>query len=161
MKVNDLTFFGGKEVVLAEGNEFTRPLDGSKLYNIKPPFYIIDFTNGNSANVTWNAGHTQATFTHTMNCYPVVTVYTADGELVYPVVTVLNGNSFKLDFEKENLLGNETWHCVINYGSAYSDGNTEFSSQVTSIMNDLAEYMALATAVNQAIQEFNADNEDY
>jgi len=147
--------------VLAEGNEFSKPLDGSKLYNIKPPFYVIDFTDSNSAGVTWNSAHTEATFTHTLNCYPIVTVYTGDGELVQPVVVVLSGNSFKLNFENGHQLGNETWHCVINYGCAYSGENTEFSSQVSSIMNDLAEYMALATEVNNAIQQFNADNEEY
>ena len=123
---------------------------------------MIDFTSSNQAGiVVWSEDNTEATFTHTLNCYPIVTVYDSNGELSQPIVTVLSGNSFKLSFGEENVVGSEPWHCVINYGCAYGEGNTSFSSQVTSIMSDLAEYMALATEVNNAIQEFNADNEEY
>ncbi len=163
MKVHDISFFDGrKEVVTSEDNGFSKPLDGSKLYNVKPPFYVIDFTSANqTGSVTWSNDHTEATFTHTLNCYPIVTVYDSDGELSQPIVTVLSGNSFKLSFGDENAVGSDPWHCVINYGCSYGDGETSFSSQITSMMTDLAEYMELASAVNDAIQRFNADNEEY
>ena len=100
MKVNDISFFNSKkEVVISEDNGFEKPLDGSKLYNVKPPFYVIDFTSSNQDGiVAWSENNMEATFTHTLNCYPVVTVYDSNGELSQPVVTVLSGNSFKLSF---------------------------------------------------------------
>lgn len=89
-----------------------------------------------------------------------MTVYDSNGELSQPVVTVLSGNSFKLSFCEKNVVGNEPWHCVINYGGAYGEGNASFSSQITSLMNDLAEYMALATEMNKIIQELNVDSKE-
>ncbi len=50
---------------------------------------------------------------------------------------------------------------MINYGGAYGEGNASFSSQITSLMNDLAEYMALATEMNKIIQELNVDSKEY
>lgn len=162
MRVNDISFFNGKEIVCSDGNGFEKPLDGSKLYNVKPLFYAIDFTSANQPGVVvWNNDHTEATFTHTMNCQPIVTVYDSNGELSHPIVTVLTGNSFTLSFGIADAVGEEPWHCVVNYGCPYQEGDESFSSQVTSIMSDLQEYMALATEVNNAIQEFNADNEEY
>lgn len=163
MKVNNISFFNSKkEVVISEDNGFEKPLDGSKLYNVKPPFYVIDFTSSNQDGiVAWSEDNMEATFTHTLNCYPVVTVYDSNGELSQPVVTVLSGNSFKLSFCENNAVGNESWHCVINYGGAYGEGNASFSSQITSLMNDLAEYMALATEMNKIIQELNVDSKEY
>ena len=50
---------------------------------------------------------------------------------------------------------------MINYGGAYGEGNASFSSQITSLMNDLSEYMALATEMNKIIQELNVDSKEY
>ena len=163
MKVDNISFFNGKkEVVISEDNGFEKPLDGQKLYNVKPPFYVIDFTSSNQDGVVvWSNDNTEATFTHALNCYPIVTVYDSGGELVQPVVTLLSGNSFKLSFYEKNVVGSEPWHCVINYGGAYGEGNASFSSQIAPLMNDLAEYMTLATKLNNALKEMDADNKEF
>lgn len=162
MRVNEITFFKpDTEVVLAESHVISKPFDGSKLYNLRPPFYALDFTDQDSAAVEWNETHTEATFTHAMNCYPVVSVFNANREQVQPTVTILTGNSFKLNFQTAHLLGNETWHCIINYGGEFTIGDSEFSSQITAMMDEIAEYLTLARAVNEAINEFNADEEEY
>lgn len=160
-RFNKVTYFNGKEVVLSKDNAFDKPLDGSNLYNVRPPFYVTEFTNGNSALVTWNSSHTQATFTHTLNCYPIVSVFNASKEQVFPNLTILSGNSFKLDFAEANALGNETWACVINYGGEYGNNGDSYAEQLTTVMDTIHEYMALATAVNDAIQSFNADEQEY
>ena len=69
MKVNNISFFNSKkEVVISEDNGFEKPLDGQKLYNVKPPFYVIDFTSSNQDGiVAWSEDNMEATFTHTLN----------------------------------------------------------------------------------------------
>ena len=86
-RFNEIRFFrNGKEAVVAENGKFTKPYDGSNLYNVRPPFFVTNFTNSNSSAVTWNNAHTEATVTHTLNCIPIVTVLNASNEVVQPVV---------------------------------------------------------------------------
>ena len=161
-RFNEIRFFrNGKEAVVAENGKFTKPYDGSNLYNVRPPFFITNFTNSNSSAVTWNNAHTEATVTHTLNCIPIVTVLNASNEVVQPVITIVSGNSFKMDFVEPNALGNETWTCLINYGGEYGDSGSSYAEQLTTVMDSINDYMALATGVHEAIQEFNADEQEY
>ncbi len=161
-RLNELRFFrSDKEVVTANSGKLSKPYDGSNLYNVRPPFFVTNFTNSNSSSVTWNNAHTEATVTHTLNCIPIVTVLNADNEVVQPIITIVSGNSFKMDFVEPNVLGSETWTCLINYGGEYGSGGSSYAEQLTTVMDSINEYMELATAVHEAIQEFNADEQEY
>ena len=79
-----------------------------------PPSQKITFTSANSTNVTWNGN--AATFTHTVNCYPIVTIYDSNMEVAYPTVRYLTQSSFTVDFVDKASIVTGTWTCVVTYG---------------------------------------------
>jgi len=155
---NGLTFFdGSKEAVIAKDGIISKPFDGSKLYNLKPASLIVKFTKNNSTGVSWSSanGTTVATFTHSMNCYPIVQVYDADGLQVYPNVIIVSGTEFKLDFgEPTNPIpAGKTWTCTVTFGAEYSDSSSTFSTDLetmTEMMQAFAEQAAESAEAAQA-----------
>ena len=121
MRFNEMNFFDGSSAV-KERNGVLQSYDGSQLYNIRPASERIDMTNENTESVSWEGG--VATVTHSLGCYPVAAVYTPDGELVYPTLSVLSGTSFSLDFQTDYcpIQDNETWICVVLFGSPFGEG---------------------------------------
>lgn len=76
----------------------------------------IEFTSSNSTNVTWN--NNTATFTHGLNCYPIVAIYDNNMTQALYGVKVLNGNQVQIDFtNKSNVTG--TWTMIVVYGVEY------------------------------------------
>lgn len=101
-------------------------LDGSQLYNIRPASARIAFTNSGSDHILWNVAGTSATVSHSLNCYPVVTVWDATGLQVFPNITVLSATSFRMDFEYAVSIDPESpWYCIVNYGGEYGDGTDD------------------------------------
>lgn len=77
----------------------------------------IEFTSSNGENVSWSGN--VATFTHGLNCYPIVAIYDNTMTQALYGVKVLNGNQVQVDFtNKSNISG--TWMMIVNYGVAYS-----------------------------------------
>lgn len=77
----------------------------------------IEFTSSNGTNVSWSGN--VATFTHGLNCYPIVAIYDNTMTQALYGVKVLNGNQVQVDFaNKSNISG--TWMMIVNYGVAYS-----------------------------------------
>ena len=77
---------------------------------------LISFTSSNSDNVSWLNG--VATFTHNMNCIPLVFIYDENMEQVLYGIKVIDGNSFLIDF-KDSSIVTGTWKIVISYGVAF------------------------------------------
>ena len=80
------------------------------------PNKSILFTNANSEEVVWNGN--VATFTHNMNCIPVIAIYDDTFEQVLYGIKVINGNSFSIDFKDKNVIQN-SWRMIISYGVAF------------------------------------------
>lgn len=132
-----------------------------------PPSEKIQFTSSNSQNVTWS--NAVATFTHSLNCYPIVSVYDENGEQIYPIITILSGTSFSLNFDTDsNPVGANTWTCVVVYGTRYGNadpgegtamsfipyenGNTtiggSYRQEITTIPASTTEYSLLEGTYN-------------
>ena len=98
-----------------------------------PTSMKIWFTNADSANVTWNTDHTVATVIHTMNCYPLVGVWTDAGEQIFPTVTCLDGYTFRLDFGRViDIVVDHPWRLTIAYGGSYDDSEEPEESSSSS-----------------------------
>jgi len=84
---------------------------------------IVRFTLENSEGVAWDAERPNvALFTHNLDCYPIVHVYDNERNQIKPVVVVLSGTTFELDFSSTTQVGEgETWLCTICYGSEYNE----------------------------------------
>ena len=140
-RFNDISFFDGRTFLEAKNNVI-RPYDGSNLYNVRPASAVIPFTSSSdSPTVVWDANNPGlVTFTHSMNCYPVVLVYDNNREQVYPTVTILSGNSFSLNFESSTcpVGSNETWLCVVGYGADYGN-NGSLNTEIASLIQYLEE----------------------
>lgn len=130
-------FDPSKEMVIAT-NGVLPAYDGGNLQFVKPAATRIEFSSLDITNVlSWDSEHSKATFTHTMNCYPIVTVLDDAGQQVYPNVVIVSGTSFILDFETTmNIQSNSPWTCIITYGCGYG--------QDTSITDELASNIVLA-----------------
>lgn len=115
-------FDSSKEMVIAD-NGAIPAYDGSRLQYVRPMNTKIAFSSSDiPGKVSWNPGHTSATFMHSMHCYPVVTIITDESMVVNPDIFVLSGTSFRLDFNAVMSIPDEhPWTCVISYGAAYSD----------------------------------------
>lgn len=126
MRFPNFEFFDGtREYIEAKNYAIKSPYDGSKLYNVKPASIVIPFTNANnSPQVVWDSQYA-ATFTHSMNCYPIVHVYDNGGNEVWPDVKINSGTSFTLTFDSNNKPGsNQTYICTVTYGAEYGvNGN--------------------------------------
>ena len=140
MRHHEFKYFdSSRTVVDAKDNVISKPYDGSKLYNIKPASVIVAFSMENSENATWNQDNSIVTLTHSLNCYPIVQVYNANGTQVYPEITIMSGTSFMLDFSyPEPIPENETWKCTITYGAEYGTGGN-INDNVESILNSMQE----------------------
>ena len=87
------------------------------------------------------------TVSHTMNCFPVVTVINSSGEQVYPKITIVDGQTFTMDFEcAMSIPESSPWTCVITYGSEY--GNSEVIA--TELTNNLLESQKYASDAAEA-----------
>ncbi len=142
MRVHDISFFdNSRQLVDVKGNAIAKAYDASKLYNVKPASISIQFTRAdNSPQVVWDKQNTNVvTFTHTLNCYPIVQIYDASGEQVYPTIKIKSGTSFEVDFQDASVIGeNETWVCTVTYGAEYgSSGN--INTDVASILQSMQE----------------------
>ncbi len=140
MRFHELKYFDdSKELLTAKNNVIEKAFDASRLYNVKPASVTIPFTSSDDApTVVWGE-HGTVTFTHALNCYPIVQVYNAEGVLVYPEVAILSGTSFMLNFDADNSIGeNETWKCTVTYGAEYgASGNP--NTDVASLLQRLNE----------------------
>lgn len=98
--------------------DFTTELK-SKLENLNYKEGVkINFTSSNSNKVTWSGS--VATFTHGLNCYPIVAIYDSNMTQALYGVKILDGNRVSIDFtNKSNVTG--TWIMIVNYGASYSN----------------------------------------
>jgi len=82
----------------------------------------VNFTSSSSEGVVWDLERPNVVLiTHNLNCYPIVRVYDNERNQVKPVVVVLSGTTFELDFSSTKQVGeNENWLCTICYGAEYS-----------------------------------------
>ena len=88
----------------------------------------IKFTTADTEKVSWNSAHTTATFTHSLDCVPVVMVLTDEGTQTFPRLSVLSASTFSLEFDTEvSIQPDRPWTCVVMYGVQYGD-NPEPSS---------------------------------
>lgn len=115
---SDYTVSGKSETLKTHLNDTTKHLtseEKTKLQKIKNGVKI-EFTSNNSTNVTWNDN--QATFTHGLNCYPIVAIYDNNNVQTQYNVKILNGNQVQVNFEdKSNITG--TWIIIVVYGVEY------------------------------------------
>lgn len=84
--------------------------------NSNPSNKMIEFTTSNSSSVTWNGN--VATFTHDMNCIPLIAIYDENLEQILYGIKVINGNSFTIDFKDKSVITG-TWKMIVSYGVAY------------------------------------------
>ena len=136
MKASRYTVFDpSKSIVVAESNRLPA-YDGSRLYNIKPSSMKMDIsTTDVQGSITWNSGHTQVTITHSMHCYPIVTVLNGDSQIVTVDVTYSSADAFVIDFGVEmSIPQNEPWTCLMTYGCGYGD-------QAAAVISDGIEYV--------------------
>ena len=120
MRLNDINFFDGRGLVNTKNNAIVQALDASNLYNVKPASIIIPFTSSDdSPQVVWD-NSSSVTFTHSMNCYPIVQVFNASKEQLYPTVRINSGTSFTVVFDSANPIpSGQTWTCTVTYGAEY------------------------------------------
>ncbi len=141
-RFNDISFFDGRSFIEAKSGVI-KPYNGSNLYNVRPASTVIPFTNAsNSPTVEWDANNAgKVTFTHAMNCYPIVSLYKSNGEQVYPTIKILSGTSFSLDFESSSrpIPEGETWQCVVTYGADYGN-NGNVNTEIASLIQYLQEH---------------------
>jgi hypothetical protein len=76
----------------------------------------IEFTSENSDFVSWNENI--ATFIHNMNCIPLVTMYDSNLNQIMCEVSVINNNSFLIDFQDKSIVSG-TWKLILSYGVSY------------------------------------------
>ena len=159
-RIHELRFFDtSKEAVIGVNGIISKAFDGSRLYNVKPPSMIINFTNQNDTGIVWSYNPTAVvTFTHTMTCYPIVQVYDASGHQVYPSITIISGTSFSLDFEEPTnpLQDNETWTCTVTYGAEYGSSSsiqTDFETMSQTMQNYVDEALGYVDAAAASAQE--------
>ena len=159
-RINELRFFDqSKEAVVGVNGVISKAFDGSRLYNVKPPSMIINFTNQNSTGVVWSYNPTAVvTFTHTMTCYPIVQVYDASGHQVYPSITIISGTSFSLDFEEASnpLQDNETWTCTVTYGAEYGNSSsvqTDFETMSQTLQGYVNETLGYKNEVTDLVHD--------
>lgn len=154
---NGLHFFdASKEAVIAKDGSISEPLDGSKLYNLKPASIIVKFSKNNSTGVSWSYANdtSVATITHSMNCYPIVQVYDESGLQVYPNIIIVSGTEFKLDFcEPTNPIpDNETWTCTVTFGAEYSGSNATFTTDMETMAEMMQGFVEQASEAATAAQ---------
>jgi hypothetical protein len=73
----------------------------------------IEFNTSDSEFVTWNGS--VATFTHNMNCIPLIAIYDDNLEQILYGIKVINGNSFSIDFKDKTVITG-TWKMIVSYG---------------------------------------------
>ena len=138
-------FEGGNGVVETRDGRITSSFDASSLYNVKPAYVAIPFTkDDNSPTVTWDENI--ATFTHALNCYPQVHVFTDEGYEIHPEVRVASATEVMLDFDEFfgefgmglELNSNAPWTCVLCYGGEYGNlSNNPNVGNVSSLATEL------------------------
>ena len=123
-------FESGKGVVETENGVISRAYDASNLFNVKPAHIVMQFTReDNAPTVVWDDN--VVTITHTLNCYPMVKVYTSEGYEIAPEVRVTSGTTVELDFDyylSEGDMGlqvneDSPLMCVLSYAGEYGDGS--------------------------------------
>ena len=115
MRVHNIDFFDASRMLVeAKDNAISRLLDGSRLYNVKPASIIIPFTSSDdSPEVIWDNSSS-------MNCYPIVQIFNASKEQLYPTVRINSGTSFTVIFASANPIpSGQTWTCTVTYGAEY------------------------------------------
>jgi len=137
MHLNSIEFFDGRGLVNTRNNAIVQALDASSLYNVKPASIIIPFTSSDSGQqVAWD-NSTSVTFTHSMNCYPIVQIFNASKEQLYPTVRINSGTSFTVIFDSANPIpSGQTWTCTVTYGAEYGVSgniNTDVGSALQTI----------------------------
>lgn len=106
-----------KLVFINEEGKISADLIPSENLNYKEGVKI-NFTSSNSNEVTWDGS--VATFTHGLNCYPIVAIYDNNMTQALYGVKILDGNRVSIDFtNKSNVTG--TWIMIVNYGASYSN----------------------------------------
>ena len=147
-RVNSLTFFDNtKELVIAQ-NGVLPIYNGMRLQNVKPANTKFSFYTANNSHLSWlENGHQKCEVTHTMNCYPIVSVLNNLGEQLYPTINVVDGQTFTMDFGCELEISQDApWICIITYASEY--GNAEIIA--TELTNNLLESQQYAAAASEA-----------
>ena len=81
-----------------------------------PNNQLIEFTSSNSTGVSWNGN--VATFTHSLNCIPVVTLYNNTLNQIMCQISVLSASTFSIDFQDKSIITG-TWRLIVGYGAAY------------------------------------------
>ena len=157
MRQSSLSFFDiSKQLVVAQNNKLPA-LDGSGLTCIKPVSTRIWFTTENSDNVIWDEDHTQATVSHGLGCFPIVTVYDDSNNQIYPDIILLDGLSFIMDFGEEVYIPSDQKHCcVVSYGSAFGDSTGTHDEIATAAEQAQANATASQNARDEAIAAKNA-----
>ena len=157
MRQSSLSFFDiSKQLVVAQNNKLPA-LDGSGLTCIKPVSTRIWFTTENSDNVIWDEDHTQATVSHGMGCFPIVTVYDDSNNQVCPDIILLDGLSFIMDFGEEVYIpSEEKWCCVVSYGSDFGDSTGTHDEIATAAEQAQANAQVSQQARDEAIAARNA-----
>ena len=77
---------------------------------------LIEFTSSNSTGVLWNGN--VATFTHSLDCIPVVTLYNNTLNQILCEVNVLSASTFSIDFVDKSVITG-TWKLIVGYGASY------------------------------------------
>ena len=94
-RFNKLDLFDrNKEIVIAE-NRVLPLYNGMRLQNVKPANTKFSFDSTSNSHLKWlNGGTRQCIVTHSMNCYPIITILNSDYEQLYPTIRLLvDGNS--------------------------------------------------------------------
>ena len=109
--------------------------DGSLLFNVKPHAKTVYIDNENTDEITWNtteeypghAPHSMVTVRHALGTIPIASIYGMNGELLYPTVRIIDGDTFVIDFAKVIHIESEKFlTCVMVYGTAF-DGEFNYN----------------------------------
>lgn len=83
-----------------------------------PPSQMIDFTSDSTSSVAWNDGKTEATFTHTLDCIPNISIYDSNWELTNVTIqlgSTPNNSTFRMVLDTP-VVSSNAWHCIMTYG---------------------------------------------
>ena len=108
-----------------------------KTQYVTDTFYskLINFTNSNSSNVTWQNG--KAIINHKMNCYPAIMLYDGNQIQSFFGAKVLDGNNISIDFKNLSNV-NGDWRIILNKTYDYNNGrdNEQYKRIVFTSEND-------------------------
>jgi len=172
-RFNELTLFDHSKQVVVADNGVLPLCNGMRLQNVKPANTKFTFYCQDNSHMRWErqgvdfpfpenwSGNATPVYrrcevSHTMNCFPIVTVIGDNGEQIFPTISVINGNMFTMDFGYEVSIDIDSpWVCIIGYASEYGDEEIITTGLTTSLLEAQKYARDASQAATKAIEARN------